>query len=319
MMYSILPEKCHTLPVNFLYLSNVLTTAEILSTLDNCYGDGSGYNYFNFATLSHPYTFLIDSRINVFRDNQGQWAIAVEVLGFTPNGNAITLEIFYFGNCLKEIKVEDNRLTNSYTIYPVDDDSFEDTIEGECLKPDAKFWIVKGNEVPISHNKQDYIEAGVELKEYEPGEISAEEVGRLLIIQYGSLFRATDEELYKFLPSGIDKILVLDEWYHKEYYQNNIELPADFPTPEYLAQAYKADPEIAEKTNLDVTGFANLFVEQIENTEAHNIFLWNNNRPGSYETWQQIAEVIVSGDASFYKATLPSNSHWKNWPDSGSF
>jgi hypothetical protein len=164
----------------------------------------------------------------------------------------------------------------------------------------------------------DYTNAGIDLKEYEPGEISAEEIGRLLIIKHSSLFRATDEELYKVIPTKLDKILVLEEWYHKEYYQNTVELPADFPSANYLAQVYNLDPSIAEKTGLDINSFANLFEQQKETTKTYNKFERDNNRPSSYETWQQIAEVIITGDTSLYKPTLQANSHWKNWPNSGS-
>jgi hypothetical protein len=46
--------------------------------------------------------------------------------------------------------------------------------------------------------------------------------------------------------------------------------------------------------------------------------MWNDNRPSSYETWQQIAKVIVTGDISCYSPTLKPNTHWSNWEDSGS-
>ncbi|WP_367320808.1 hypothetical protein [Streptomyces sp. HUAS ZL42] len=39
--------------------------------------------------------------------------------------------------------------------------------------------------------------------------------------------------------------------------------------------------------------------------------------PSASETYQQIAEVLASGDISRYRPSLSPNTHWSNWPDSG--
>lgn len=41
-------------------------------------------------------------------------------------------------------------------------------------------------------------------------------------------------------------------------------------------------------------------------------------RPSNTEAFRQIAEVIATGDVSRYAPTLPPNTHWSNWPESGS-
>jgi hypothetical protein len=40
-------------------------------------------------------------------------------------------------------------------------------------------------------------------------------------------------------------------------------------------------------------------------------------RPSNSETFRQLAEAIVSGDAHRYQPTLQPNTHWRNWPDGG--
>jgi hypothetical protein len=125
----------------------MLTATEILSTLDNCCEN----QYCYFVTLSHPYTYLIDSRINIFRGTDDKWAIASEVLGYTSRSDAITLEITYFGNCLKNLESCNELLTNSYRVIPVDCNNFDETVDYEVLKPEANFWIVRGVRVPLSH------------------------------------------------------------------------------------------------------------------------------------------------------------------------
>ncbi|SCF96847.1 DUF7003 family protein [Streptomyces sp. Ncost-T10-10d] len=39
--------------------------------------------------------------------------------------------------------------------------------------------------------------------------------------------------------------------------------------------------------------------------------------PSTSETYQQIAEVLASGDVGRYRPRLSPNTHWSNWPDSG--
>jgi hypothetical protein len=40
--------------------------------------------------------------------------------------------------------------------------------------------------------------------------------------------------------------------------------------------------------------------------------------PGETETFQQIAAVLATGDVNLYQPSNPPNTHWSNWPESGS-
>lgn len=40
-------------------------------------------------------------------------------------------------------------------------------------------------------------------------------------------------------------------------------------------------------------------------------------RPSGSETFQQLADVLVTGDVGRYQPTLPPNTHWRNWPAGG--
>ncbi len=278
----------------------MLTTTEILTTLDNC----DKIESFNFINLGHPYVYLIDSRINVFRNNSGKWAIVSEVLGYNTRGYgyAVTLEIRYFGNCLTNLDVESDKVLNYYNVLPIDWDNFNETVENEILKPNAKIWIVRGTKIPLSHNKQDYIDVGIELKEYESNKIAGEEAARLVAQKYRDLFRATNDELYKSLPNDLHKILVKDEWHHKEFHQSK----SPFEKPEMLSRFDLNNPSVKEMVN-----------QELDKSRKWNLEQWSN-RPSNYETWQQIAKVITTGDTSYYRPTLEPNSHWKNWPEGGS-
>jgi hypothetical protein len=126
-------------------------------------------NYSSLINLDQAYSYLIDCRLTVFRNDDEQWAIAIERLGYNPRADAILLDIHCIGNCFS------GRETNTNTIMPIEWNSFNNSMDFEILRPDAKYWNVRGTQVHLSHNKQEYINAGIHLKEYEPNEISVEE------------------------------------------------------------------------------------------------------------------------------------------------
>lgn len=287
-----------------------MTEADILNTLDY---SNDGY-YCSFVELGHVYSYLIDSRLNVFCENENRWAIAVERLGYNPRAGSVILDINYYGNCLVNLETYNDRPASYYSIYPIDTDSFNETIDGERLKSDAKFWIIRGQQVSLSHNKQDYIEAGIMLKEYEPNEISAEEIARLVAAHNGDLFRASDDELCKSIPFDLEKILVLDEWFHKDF---QLQISPTM-TEEHLRQSYDFNKSLTGLDGMTFENFAQLFMQREILSDNWNKEIWKNNRPSSYETWQLIAKVIATKDSKQYKPTIKANTHWTNWPESGS-
>lgn len=43
-----------------------------------------------------------------------------------------------------------------------------------------------------------------------------------------------------------------------------------------------------------------------------------DRQPSETETYRLLAEVLATADPTRYTPTLPPNTHWSNWPDSGS-
>jgi len=286
-----------------------LSEQDILHTLDL---SNDGY-YCTFVDLGNGYSYLIDTRLNVFRGDNERWVIAIERLGYNPRADAIELEIYYYGNCLINLESYNNRRTNYYQVFPIDNDNFRETNDIESLKADSEFWMVRGQKVPLSHTKQDYIKAEIVLKEYEPNEIRIEEAARLIITDNHELFRATDEELYKSIPKDLMKIMVLNEWYHKDFY---LQIHPTM-TEEHLKQTYEFNKNLTGNDYMSYDEFVESYKKHIIKTNDWNKEMWDNNRPSSYETWQLIAKVIVNNDPDLYKPTLKPNTHWKNWSESG--
>lgn len=288
-----------------------ISETDILETLDRSQ-EGT---YSTFIWLGEAYSHLIDSRLNVFRDDKGRWAIATERLGFNPRGNAIKLEISYHGNCLVDLDEYNGETTNYYQVLPIDMESFGLASNGsDWMDPTAEFLLVRGQRIELSHDRQEYLEAGIELKEYESEGIRWEEAARLFVPKHRDLFRATDQELFKSIPKDMKKILVIDEWYHKDFLMPHQPSMSDGQ----LRQTYEFNKKLTGLADMDFLTYSTLIRQQERSNNEANAETWNNNRPSVYETWQLVAAVISIGDVSLYRPTLASNSHWKNWPESGS-
>jgi len=281
---------------------------QILDTLDN---SNDGF-YKSFVQLGDIYSYLIDSRLNVFR-NDLQWAIVVESLRYNPRGGMIELEIYYYGNCLKDLEEYNGRKTNSYLVYPVENENFLATTHDEIINNDAEYWMVRGRKLFLTHDRDDYANAEITLDNHEG--IGIAEAARFLIIEHSDMFRASDKELYKSIPQELEKILVLDQWYHKDFYIQKHE-PLDV---QQLRAAYELNKQFSPHISaLTFDEFVKMNQGQEKINSDSDAEEWENNRPSSYETWQQLADVIVTGDVTHYRPTLPSNSHWSHFPESGS-
>lgn len=49
----------------------------------------------------------------------------------------------------------------------------------------------------------------------------------------------------------------------------------------------------------------------------HHPDLVVDEKPSETETFQQLADVIITGDKQLYNTTEISNTHWTNWPEGG--
>lgn len=70
------------------------------------------------------------------------------------------------------------------------------------------------------------------------------------------------------------------------------------------------EEEIRERIPIDIPKI-------IELTEWHHPDCANSETPGKNETFKQLAKVLETGLAEFYKPTKKPNNHWKNWPEGG--
>ncbi|MES2828097.1 MAG: hypothetical protein V4687_08080 [Bacteroidota bacterium] len=282
---------------------------EILEVLDY---SNDGFNG-RFPELGEVYSYLIDSRINVFRGDN-KWAIAIERVGYSHRSGLISNDVYYFGNCLFNLDNKNGIPTNVVSIFPVEDKSFTRTVEGFSLNGKQACWKVFGRDVDLILNKSVYQDYNIPIKGYDFGRIAVEESARLMTSIHSNLFFASDIELYKSIPIELKKVMVLDKWHHKDFVFEQV----DGMSSSQLQNTYDLNRSLSGLEGISFDQFVKMVKHQETMTKLSNLKVWENNRPSSYETWQQIAKVIDTGNVEFYKPTLIPNNHWENWPESGS-
>jgi len=81
--------------------------------------------------------------------------------------------------------------------------------------------------------------------------------------------------------------------------------------PEHRDLLFATEGELRQRLPTDLPCILRL-------EEWHHPDLCAGELPSQSETFQQLAEVLTSGDVSFYRPTQPPNTHWSNWPEGGS-
>jgi hypothetical protein len=57
-------------------------------------------------------------------------------------------------------------------------------------------------------------------------------------------------------------------------------------------------------------------VLQLEEWHHPNV-VDDDDRPSGSETFQQLSQVLATGNLALYRPSRPPNTHWRNWPDGG--
>ncbi|EHQ04973.1 DUF7003 family protein [Leptonema illini] len=243
-----------------------MNSKEILNVLDRCCDN------FTFPMLDNGYVYLAASRLSLYR-SASDWAIVVEVFGFSPRSGIPHTQIATFGSNLfnrqRESEfvshsafrdyIEANPNNETRFVFPIEEGHWMQPDDWEVVNNHGGDILIRGHRIPVP-SRPDYAVADVSLTD--PNQIYTFELCRLLAANYRELVMATPDERRYNIPLNLEHVMQLEEWNH---------------------------PDVAD----------------------------DSHRPGVSETFQQLAEVLVSGDLKVYKPSLPPNTHWKNWPDGG--
>ncbi|MBC3760059.1 hypothetical protein H7U19_16750 [Hyunsoonleella sp. SJ7] len=185
------------------------SSKEILAQLDKCAND------YTFPMLDNGYIYPIHSKLTAYRDEK-RWALIIEVFGFNYRGgghNGISNCMHIFGNCISTNPGTDNANFLQITNDTPDSLTFDEEYQ-ESLNPQAKRMTLRGMEIDINHDREFYLNKGIELEE--ENKIFVWEFMRGLEPEYNNKFEATEKEIRERIPEDLPLILTLKEWNHPD-------------------------------------------------------------------------------------------------------
>lgn len=187
----------------------MITSDEVLAQLDRA---AKG---FDFPDPEHGYYYAIDARLHAFRDDR-RWALVIELVGYNPRaGNVIDL-LHCFGNCLTE---GEPGYGHGDFLARVDNmHQLEDRVHSTRLRGGHPSVVVRGQGIDVDGT------------EGEP----LWDVFRRLVPEHRDLLLADDDELRHRLPGDLPRILVLEQWWHRDPDRHD-QLPSQTETFQQLA------------------------------------------------------------------------------------
>lgn len=200
---------------------------EILNQLDQCNDD------FTFPMLDHGYVYLAGTKLTAYRDDN-RWIIVIEIIGFNYRGgghNGISNCLHIYGNCLNYMPGIQNE-NFLYLTNDVNDCNTFDEEEYFYLNPECSSFTLRGEILPVVHDKKVYESSGIEIED--KTRINAYEFLRLLEELHHDKLAATDSEIRQRIPNNIPEIIKLRNWYHPDI--ANGELPSGNETFQQIAK-----------------------------------------------------------------------------------
>lgn len=169
-----------------------------------------------FLDLEHGYFHTAGSRITLFAD-KSRWAVVLEKSGYGNRGMGIAIERFYYSNCLNR---EEGDINNA-VVELFSEIDLEDLSKGfELVDPNKKFITIRGKQLPIEQDVSKYRAKGIEIIDYDnpDHQIDFMALTRYLDEQYTELFRTSESEMRTCLPADLPKLMTIDKWHHKTYW-----------------------------------------------------------------------------------------------------
>jgi len=214
------------------------TVDDILSVLDRC------CEKFTFPMLDNGYVYLAATRLALYRSAQ-DWAMVIEVFGFSPRAGLPDTHIHTFGSRLVRQKtarsfvsrqayetyLAQNPDNESVFVHPVDEGDWQDPDNGEILAPGQHAVQVRGERLKTPPAAE-YARHGITLED-EP-RVGVFEYCRYLAAQARDKVLATEQEQGTCVPSGLSRIMQLDQWHHPDLLGG--ELPSTNATFRSLAE-----------------------------------------------------------------------------------
>lgn len=186
-----------------------------------------------------------EAELSLFGDST-RWAIVFEKTAFNNRAGATVIELHYFGNCLSNLDKagSDNQFTcNTKWIDLISGEELEGiSADFELVAKSARTVKVRNTPVAIEQDLAKYRHKGIQIYEHDNPEELVDFVAltRYLDEENRELFRATDEELRTCIPEDLPRIMIIDQWHHKEYGYYECQIigtkPSDYETCQLISE-----------------------------------------------------------------------------------
>ena len=194
--------------------------AYILSVLDRC------CNAFTFPMLDNGYVYLAATRLSLHRSDE-DWAMVIEVFGFSPRSGLPDLHVSTFGSRLhqrdapqdyKSVEAYENYLAqhphdDHRFFHPIDEGAWQDSDNSELVAIAPATVIVRGRAMtpPL---RDAYARHGIDLAT--PDHVEVFELCRYLAAVERNLVLATPAEQRVSVRPEMTTLLELDDWHHPD-------------------------------------------------------------------------------------------------------
>jgi hypothetical protein len=191
---------------------------QILAILDRC------CDSYTFPMLDNGYVYLAASRLSLYR-SVADWAMAIEVFGFSPRAGLPDTSIYTFASKLynrdppeqyTSREAYNNYLTHNphnkfRSIFPVEEGPWLNEEDGEFVADGAAEIVVRGRTLLLPP-PDEYKLHGVDLAD--ASHVRVFELCRFLADVARELVLATVQERRISVPPDMTQVLQLEEWHH---------------------------------------------------------------------------------------------------------
>lgn len=188
--------------------------------------DNEDIAYSFFLDLEEGHVVLAGSYIHVYADDTN-WAVVFETNGYHNRAFDASIQLIYAGNCIKYIEqvMGDRRyISNLEIIQLISADEFQRVLnrkgsemeQFELIAKEFDTICIRGNDIPINHNQKDYIEKGIEVRDWDNPDklIGFDELIRYLHEVKNPIIRASETDIRRNLPDGIEKIMEIRDFHY---------------------------------------------------------------------------------------------------------
>jgi hypothetical protein len=190
----------------------------ILSILDRCNDTNT------FPMLDNGYVYLAGTRLSLHR-SVTNWAMVIEVFGFSPRVGAPDIQIHTFADQLHDRNPPEHYVTrdayerylanNSHNesrfVWPIDQGPWQDTENGEFVAKNASEVVLRGQALRLP-SVDECLRHGIALEQ--PPQVQVFELCRYLAGAAREQVLATAQERRVSMPPDMIQILQVEEWHH---------------------------------------------------------------------------------------------------------